>query len=112
MIDEILKRVYTDIMQHLGQPVVYTTSDGRNMPIIAFIHEPDKSYDIGASENVEQVIEAVVKAEEITPRRGDYITVKGRKYKIFSMPKIDPSVNLWRFFGLLEDGEWYDEEEE
>ena len=108
-IDLLLERIYDDVMKHLGQPVVYTTAAGVHTPIIAYIHEPDNSYDVGETEVDNQIIIAAVKAAEITPQRGDYVSIKGRKYKIFTIPRLEPSTNLWRFSGVLESGEENDE---
>ena len=100
MIEEIVKQALDNVLKHLGQPVVYTTINGKSQQVIAVIKLPETQYDLSNSQMVDQVAEVIVKKADITPKLGDYITVRTVKYKIFSQPLLDASNNIWKFYAV------------
>ena len=100
MFEEIVKQALNDMINHLGQPIIYTDKSGQTSAMIAVIKTPENQYDLGDSQVIDQVAEVTLNADDITPKIGEYICSNGRKYRIYTEPILDASNNVWKFFAV------------
>jgi len=101
MFAEIVKQALDDMINYLGQPIIYTDKSGNTSSVIAVIKAAENQYELGDSQMIDQVAEVSIKASDITPKIGEYICSNGRKYKIFEGPLLDASTLIWRFKAVL-----------
>ena len=100
MFAEIVKQALDDMINHLGQPIIYTDKSGQTSAMIAVIKTPENQYDLGDSQVIDQVAEVTLNADDSHPKLGEYFCSNGRKYKIYTEPMLDASNNVWKFFAV------------
>lgn len=100
MFEEIVKQALNDMINHLGQPIIYTDESGQTSAMIAVIKTPENQYDLGDSQVIDQVAEVTLNADDLTPKIGEYIYSNGRKYRIYTEPMLDASNNVRKFFAV------------
>lgn len=101
MFRDLLKTAFDDMFEHLGAFVQYRSQAGAVSTVMAVIKQPENLYELGDSQLIDQVAEVTVKAEEISPRIGDYITDRDKTYKIYTEPLLDASNYIWKFLAVL-----------
>ncbi|MGL9762097.1 MAG: head-tail joining protein [Wolbachia sp.] len=93
---ENIKRLLEDCFSHLGEVALYKSKDKSYM-VQVLKQEPDKLYEIGEGQFVEETLALEVSAFDVLqPIVGDIFVIGDRKYKVYSPPLQDNSGMVWK----------------
>ena len=66
MFAEIVKQALDDMINHLGQPIIYTDKSGNTSSVIAVIKAAENQYDLGDLQVVDQEVKQYYLLKEPT----------------------------------------------
>uniref|UniRef100_A0A3B0JHD4 Phage related protein n=1 Tax=Wolbachia endosymbiont of Aleurodicus floccissimus TaxID=2152762 RepID=A0A3B0JHD4_9RICK len=93
---ENVKKLLKDCLIHLGELALYKSKDKSYM-VQVLKQEPDKLYEIGEGQFVEETLALEVSAFDVLqPIVGDIFVIGDRKYKVYSPPLQDNSGMVWK----------------
>ncbi|WP_353287608.1 hypothetical protein [Wolbachia endosymbiont (group B) of Gerris lacustris] len=93
---ENIKRLLEDCFSHLGEVALYKSKDKSYM-VQVLKQQPDKLYEIGEGQFVEETLALEVSAFDVLqPIVGDIFVIGDRKYKVYSPPLQDNSGMVWK----------------
>ncbi|WP_419198857.1 hypothetical protein ACJZL3_01855 [Wolbachia endosymbiont of Rhagoletis cingulata] len=93
---ENVKKLLKDCLIHLGELALYKSKDKSYM-VQVLKQQPDKLYEIGEGQFVEETLALEVSAFDVLqPIVGDIFVIGDRKYKVYSPPLQDNSGMVWK----------------
>ncbi|BET29169.1 hypothetical protein wCauATS_13710 [Wolbachia pipientis] len=91
-----ISKLFKDCFEHLGQQALYESKD-KSYKVQILKQQPDKLYEIGEGQFVEETLALEVSAFDVLrPIVGDVFVIGDRRYKVHSPPLRDKSGITWK----------------
>ena len=104
----MLQKMFKDTFEHLGVKAVYHSQSSGFIDVLVLIKQPETLHELGDRGSAAQFVQTVASFEVLAsdvanPTPGDFLIVKGRKYKVYQEPLLDGSGTVYEVVAILVD---------
>ena len=102
----MLKEMFKDTFEHLGVQAVYQSQTSGIKDVLVLIKQPETLHELGDGGSTSQFVQRIASFEIMAsdvanPMAGDFLTVNGRKYKVYQEPLLDGSCTVYEIVAIL-----------